>query len=161
SRRHQLLAFLSSLGAAVVPPATLLLSDSRWYVVRNMILLLRGVGDQTSLPQVRRCAEHPELRVRMEAIKSLFAIDSQAPTELLAKAVNDRDPKVAESAIALMGSYNITQAVAPLVALLRRWDPLGQRRTVRLRALKTLGRLGDPSALAGLAPFFRQGPLQL
>ncbi|HXT52563.1 MAG TPA: hypothetical protein VN811_16090, partial [Thermoanaerobaculia bacterium] len=37
SRRHQLLDLLTSLGPAVVPHATLLLSDARWFVVRNMV----------------------------------------------------------------------------------------------------------------------------
>jgi hypothetical protein len=155
SRRHQLLDLLTALGGAVVPHATLLLADSRWFVVRNMVLLLRAVGDQTSLPQVRRCAEHPDLRVRLEAIKSLFAADSQRSADLLAQAINDRDPKVAEAAIGLVGSYNITQGVAPLLALLRRWDPLRLRRGVRVHAMRTLGRLADPAALPHLEPWFR------
>jgi HEAT repeat protein len=157
SRRHQLLDLLTALGPAVVPHATLLLGDSRWFVVRNMILLLRTAGDQTSLPQVRKCAEHADLRVRLEAIKSLFAADSQRSADLLAQAINDRDPKVAEAAIGLVGSYHITQGVQPLVALVRRWDPFGRRRTVRLRAIRSLGRLGDPAALPPLEPFFRDG----
>ena len=157
SRRHQLLDLLTALGPAVVPHATLLLGDSRWFVVRNMILLLRTAGDQTSLPQVRKCAEHADLRVRLEAIKSLFAADSQRSADLLAQAINDRDPKVAEAAIGLVGSYHITQGVQPLVALVRRWDPFGRRRTVRLRAIRSLGRLGDPAALPSLEPFFRDG----
>ncbi|HXT19781.1 MAG TPA: HEAT repeat domain-containing protein, partial [Thermoanaerobaculia bacterium] len=155
SRRHQLLDLLTSLGPAVVPHATLLLSDGRWFVVRNMVLLLRTVGDQASLPQVRRCAEHPDLRVRLEAIKSLFAADSQRSADLLAQAINDRDPKVAEAAIGLVGSYNIIQGVAPLVALLRRWDPLRLRKEVRVHAIRALGRLADPAALPWLEPWFR------
>jgi len=120
-----------------------------------MVLLLRTVGDQTSLPQVRRCAEHPDLRVRLEAIKSLFAADSQRSADLLAQAINDRDPTVAEAAIGLVGSYNITQGVAPLLALLRRWDPLRLRRGARLHAMRALGRLADPAALPHLEPWFR------
>lgn len=161
SRRHALLDLLSSLGPAVIPHATLLLGDPRWFVVRNMIVLLRTVGDQTSVPQVRRCAEHPDLRVRLEAIKSLFSFDTQVPTELLAKAIDDPNPKVAEAAVALVGTYRITQGVAPLVALLRRWDLFGRRRVVRLRALKVLGRLGDPTALPRLERFFRDRVVRL
>ncbi len=157
SRRRQLLDLLAALGPAVVPHATLLLGDPRWYVVRNMIQVLRAVGDQTSLPQVRKCAEHADLRVRLEAIKSLFAADSERSADLLAQAINDRDPKVAEAAIGLVGSYHITQGVQPLVALIKRWDPFGRRRTVRLRAIRSLGRLGDPAALPPLEPFFRDG----
>ena len=156
SRRHQLMELLSSLGAAVVPDATLLLGDGRWFVVRNMILLLRAVGDTTSLQPLRRCAAHADLRVRLEAIKSLFAIDSEVPTDLLSKALNDHNPKVAEAAIALAGSYGIAEAVDPLVEMLRRSDLFGRRRSVRLLALKALGRLAEPSALPRLERFFKE-----
>jgi HEAT repeat protein len=73
----------------------------------------------------------------------------------LAQAINDRDPKVAEAAIGLVGAYNITQGVAPLLVLLQRWDPLRLRRGVRLHAMRALGRLADPAALPHLEPWFR------
>jgi hypothetical protein len=154
SLRHRLLALLTALGPAVVPEASLLLQDSRWFVVRNMIVLLRTVGDQGSLPALRRLAQHGDLRVRLEAIKSLFAFDSQMPTELLARAIDDPDPKLAESAIGLAAAYNLAQAVPPLLALLAKSDRLGRRRAVRLRALRTLGVLGDPSMLGELDRLF-------
>jgi hypothetical protein len=154
SLRHRLLALLSALGATVVPEATKLLQDSRWFVVRNMIVLLRTVGDQSSLPVVRRLAQHADLRVRLEAIKSLFAFDPALPTELLARAIEDPDPKLAESAIGLAAAYNMTQAVTPLLALLGRPDRFGRRRSVRLRALRTLGALGDAQALPELDRLF-------
>jgi HEAT repeat protein len=161
SRRHQLLDLLTSLGDAVVPHATLLLSDPRWFVVRNMILLLRTVGDQTSMAQIRRCAEHPDLRVRLEAIKSLFAFDTAVPTDLLSKALNDPNPKVAEAAIGLVGSYGITQGVEPLVKLLRRRDLFRVNRQARVLALKALGRLGEAEALPPLAAFFKDSRFSL
>jgi len=63
SRRRRILDLLVSLGPVIVQPATELLSDERWYVVRNMIVLLQRVGDASALPEVRRCAEHYDLRV--------------------------------------------------------------------------------------------------
>ncbi|MEO8503435.1 MAG: hypothetical protein ABI609_06015 [Acidobacteriota bacterium] len=150
SLRHRILGVLSALGDAVVPEATLLLQDSRWFVVRNMIVLLRTVGDQSALPALRRLAEHGDLRVRMEAIKSLLASDPQVPGELLARAMQDPDPTLAESAIGLVATYGIVQAVQPLLGLLAKPDRLGRRRSVRLRALRTLGVLADPAALPEL-----------
>ena len=62
---------------------------------RNMIVLLRSVNDRTSLPEIRRCSEHPDLRVRLEAIKTLLALEPSVPRALLEQAIKDPDPKMA------------------------------------------------------------------
>jgi HEAT repeat protein/PBS lyase HEAT-like repeat-containing protein len=154
SRRRRLLSLITSLGERVVPEAIPLLKDERWYVVRNMLLLLRSVNDRTSIGEIRRLAQHPDLRVRMEAIKTLFAFDSTFPQALLDAAINDRDPKFAETAIALAVSYGIRQAIGPLLRVLSGSDVFGSRKTARLRAIKALGDLGDPEVLPQMEKFF-------
>src|SRR6202035_4461652 len=106
--------------------------DPRWFVVRNMVLLLRRVQDRTAMVQIRRCAEHPDLRVRLEAIRALFAFDPQLPRDLLARAIHHPDPRLAEAAVLLTGQHRITQAIDVLVEILLRWDPLGRERSLRL-----------------------------
>jgi HEAT repeat protein len=151
--RFLLLDLLANLGPVVARDATALLSDPRWYVVRNMLLLLRRVGDARSAPSVRRCVDHPDLRVRLEAIHALFTFDRDVPRELLRRALQDRDPRQAEAAVELAGKYGIAEAVDPIVDSLRAWDPLGRRRAVRLKAIRALAAIGDPRALAGLGRF--------
>jgi HEAT repeat protein len=153
-RRRRLFDFAVSLGPAIVPAATRFLADDRWFVVRNVIILLRSVNDRTSLPEIRRVAQHPDLRVRMEAIKSLLALDPTVPRDLLDAAILDPDPKLAETAISLVGNYGIKEAVDPLLRVLAGNDVLGRRRALRVRAIKTLGELGDPAALPRLERFF-------
>jgi hypothetical protein len=161
TRRRRLFNILSSLGAAIVPEAQKLLRDSRWFVVRNMIALLRAVGDKTSLPEIRRCAENPDLRVRLEAIKTLLAFDPSVPKDLLETAILDKDPKLAEAAVVLTGQYGIQEAKQPLVAILRGWDPFGARRSLRLKALRALADLGDPAVLPSIDRFFKNWRLPL
>lgn len=156
SRRRRLFDFTSSLGPAIVGEATAFLSDGRWYVVRNMIVLLRTVGDRSSLPEIHRLARHPDLRVRLEAIKTLLAFEPAVPSSLLENAINDPDPKLAETAISLVASYGIKEGVAPLLKILDGWDVLQRRRSTRLKALAALGELGEPSALDALSRFFTE-----
>jgi HEAT repeat protein len=155
SKRHRLLEVLVSLGPSIVPEATRLLADPRWYVVRNMVLILHRVGDRDSVQAVRQCAEHPDLRVRLEAIKGLLKLDLETARGLLAEAINDPDPKLAEIAIGLAGSYAIAEAVEPLLGIVEGWDFLGRHRSLRLRALRALGELADPAALPRLERFFK------
>jgi len=154
-RRRRLFDFAVSLGPAVVPAATQFLSDDRWFVVRNMIILLRTVNDRTSLAEIRRIANHADLRVRMEAIKSLLALDSTVPRALLDEAIHARDPKLAEIAITLVGNYGIKEAVDPLLRMIGGRDVFGARRVLRIRAIKALGELAVPDALPPMQRFFR------
>ena len=154
-RRRRLFDFAVSLGPAIVPAATQFLSDDRWFVVRNMIILLRTVNDRTSLAEIRRCAHHDDLRVRMEAIKSLLALDPTVPRALLDEAIHARDPKFAEIAITLVGNYGIKEAVEPLLRLIEGRDIFGARRGLRIRAIKALGELAVPEALPPMQRFFR------
>jgi hypothetical protein len=125
-------------------------------VVRNMLLLLRRVGDPGSVPAVRRCAEHPDLRVRLEAIRNLFAFDQELPRELLRKALTHPDPRLAEAAIELAGEHAMVEAAEPLADLLMPWDPFGWRRALRLKAIRALGLIGDPDTLERLQRFSRR-----
>jgi hypothetical protein len=161
SRRRRILDLLLTLGPVIAQPATELLADERWYVVRNMIVLLQRVGDRSALPAVRRCAEHHDMRVRLEAIKWLLAYDPEVPRALLEQAINDPDPKLAEAAIVLAGSYGIKEAVDPLLAVVEGLDLMGRRRSLRVKALKALGDLGDPSVLPRLDRYFRNPLLPL
>ena len=151
--RFRLLDLLAKLGPVVARDASALLSDARWYVVRNMLLLLRRVGDARSVPAVRRCVDHADLRVRLEAIHTLFTFDKDVPRGLLRKALHHPDPRQAEAAMELAGKFGIAEAVDPMVEYLCGWDPLGKRRAARLKAIRALAAIGDPRALAGLGRF--------
>lgn len=153
-RRRRIFDTLTSLGPSTVDHATLLLQDSRWFVLRNMIALLRAVGDLTTLPQVRRLAQHADLRVRLEAIKSLFRLDANVPRTLLDELIASADPKAAEAAVDLVGNYGIAEALEPLLALLKPRDLRGRHRSLRVKALRALGELGNPVALDRLRRFF-------
>ncbi len=154
SRRRRLLNFIAAQGSAIVPQVIAYLSDERWYVVRNMIVLLRSVKDQTSLPEMRRLARHPDLRVRMEALKSLFAMDPNVPPTLLDNLFNDRDPKIGQTAVALAGNYAIKEAVEPLLRIIQNNDYFGANRPLRVKVIRALGEIGDPRALAAMQKFF-------
>jgi hypothetical protein len=154
SRRRRLYDLALSLGAVIVPEARRFLTDDRWFVVRNMIVLLRVVKDRTSLGDIRRLADHPDLRVRLEAIKTLLMFDSSVPRTLLARAIQDPDPKLAETAISLVASYQIKEGVEPLLQIVNAKDYFGAQTQLRIRAIRALGELAEPRALDHMPQFF-------
>ncbi|HEU5162876.1 MAG TPA: HEAT repeat domain-containing protein [Thermoanaerobaculia bacterium] len=156
SRRRRLFDFIASLGPGIGPIASQFLTDARWYVVRNIIALLRVIEDRQSLPEVRKLGAHPDLRVRLEAIKSLLALDGNVPMNLLDDLFANADPKLAQGAVALVGSYKMKEGIDPLLRILEPTDYLGGARMIRIKAIRALGEIGDPRALRPLDRFFRK-----
>ena len=159
SRRRRLLTFVSSLGSVIVPEVKPFLTDKRWFVVRNMLVLLRAIGDRSLLPEIRKVAAHQDMRVRLEAIRALIALEPTPPRGLLEEAIHDPDPKIAEKAIILVGNLGIKEAVDPLLKIVEGNDIFGGRRLLRLRAIKSLGELAEPAALTKLQRFFTESIL--
>jgi hypothetical protein len=155
-RRRRIFDLLSALGPDVVAEATRWLGDPHWYVVRNMIALLRVVGDRSSLSTVRRLTAHADLRVRLEALRSLLDLDALVGRQYLLSAIGDRDPRAATAAAELAGQHGGPAMVEPLLGVLASWDLMGRRRAVRVAALQALGRMGRPDALPRLERFFRE-----
>ena len=155
-RRRRVFDLLAALGPAITPEATRWLTDARWYVVRNIIALLRAVGDRSSLGTIRRLTGHDDLRVRLEALRSLLELDPGVGRECLLAAIADPDARAATAAVELAGQHGGPTMVEPLLGVLASWDLRGRRRAVRLAALQALGRMGLPEALPHLAHLFRE-----
>ena len=155
SRRRHIFDLLASLGPAVVPASVDLLEDSRWYMIRNILSLLRRVGEGLTLEILQQGLDHEDSRVRIEGVKCIPALGADITPELVEKVLKDDDLRVAEMAVGVFGSSGIRAASGPLVELLQRPDPMGRLRRLRLRALQTLGEIGDAAVLPRIAPFFR------
>ncbi len=155
SRRRHIFDLLVSLGSSVVPASVALLDDSQWYMIRNILSLLRRVGEGLTLEVLQKGLAHEDSRVRIEAVKCIPDLGGDITPELVEKVLSDDDLKVSEMAVGVFGSAGIGAATAPLVDLLRRPDPIGRQRRLRLRALQTLGQIGDAGVLPEIAQFFR------
>jgi hypothetical protein len=155
SRRHLLLRILTAFGEQIAGDVAPLLADPQWYVVRNAIVLLRSVGARSALAEIARRAGHPDARVRLEAIKTVLALEGELPPGALRSAILDSDLKLAEGVVTLIGGYRVVGARDALIDLLAFRDAFGRRRTLRLKAIKVLASLRDPSVLPRLRRFFR------
>ncbi|MHB1343515.1 MAG: HEAT repeat domain-containing protein [Thermoleophilia bacterium] len=70
------------------------LSDPRWYVVRNMVLVLGSLGNRESLPHLERALDHPDERVRREAVRAISALGGHRCAYLLTSSLTDPAPSV-------------------------------------------------------------------
>lgn len=70
------------------------LDDPRWFVVRNMVLLVGAAGDASAVGLLERTADHPDERVRREAVRALAGITDPRATWLVGRAIDDSAPSV-------------------------------------------------------------------
>ena len=158
SVRRSLFNFLQAHASAVVEVAPDLLRDPRWFVVRNVLSVLYAVGDRRALAGARACLEHPDARVRVEALKVVGRLGRGDVGPEVVAMLADLDERIVQHAVRLAGELRLRACIAPLLELLRPLDLNGQRRELRLRALRSLGEIGDPSALGELKRFFAGVP---
>jgi len=71
NRRRLLLSLAARMGSAAAPAILERLSDPRWYFVRNLCILLGEIGFRGAAQGLVRVLEHPDPRVRREAVLAL------------------------------------------------------------------------------------------
>jgi HEAT repeat protein len=79
------------------------LKDPTWYVVRNMVYILRNIGDSSTLADILAVARHEHPRVRLEVVKALNDLKSVSALEALKDYFDDPDFTVRLSAVTVIG----------------------------------------------------------
>ena len=80
------------------------LKDPTWYVVRNIVYVLRNIGDNAVLDDILKMLRHDHPRVRLEVVKALTNFRSVKALQALKDSFDDSDSTVRLSAIAGMGT---------------------------------------------------------
>ncbi|HMK61371.1 MAG TPA: HEAT repeat domain-containing protein [Dissulfurispiraceae bacterium] len=92
------------------------LKDPTWYVVRNMVYVLRNIGNSALLEDILSVARHEHPRVRLEVVKALNDFKSVRALEALKDYFDDIDATVRLSAIAVIGNMAKDNSGARLYA---------------------------------------------
>jgi HEAT repeats len=157
--RRFLLTVLGSLGSDVIPEVTKRLNDERWYVVRNMIYLIRECGGPKQASCVRSFAKHKDRKVCIEAVKTLLHFNTPDALPIIKFYLRSDDLEMRNLAIRLAGSYKVKEALPFLTEILDRRDPFGKEAHCRISAVKALSEIGDPRALETLKKVYKARPL--
>ena len=147
--RRRLLEAVASHGLRAAQYVRPLLDDTRWFVVRNAVFLLRRIGDTGALPLLRAhlAACHP--KVLVELLKALVSLQDPDWLRVLERTI-DSDDERARVALAVASLIRRPEVTALLVERLnlRQGKRLKEPRSLEL--IRALGALGDPAALPAL-----------
>lgn len=152
--RRAVLDRLSRLGTDIAPLVEARLRDSRWFVVRNMLTLLREAGCTDSVRHGARFMQHTDARVRREAI--LFLLESPTTAdEALVLGLRDPEKNVVRAALQA-ARRKLPDAGVPVLAERVTQDPTFPPE-FRVMALHILGRSRNALALDALLHFAQGG----
>ena len=145
--RKFLLSLLQGFRSDILPEAARRLKDERWYVVRNMIYLIRECGGAAFVAQIKSLARHSDKRISIEAIKTLFHFNIPNTFSSVRDSLESKDVELRDQMVRLVGMYRVREAVPSLLEILGKKDLFGTESFYRISVVKALGDIGDPRAL--------------
>jgi hypothetical protein len=104
------------------------LADRRWYVVRNMIHILGRIGGDSIVGLLRSVVNHPEPRVRQEAIVAIGQANPALARPILVKLIGSSDSRMFCTALHQLSTGRDPATARLLLAQLL--DPKFEQRTV-------------------------------
>ena len=145
--RSLLVDLITEFGSEALDAIEKRLDDSSWYVVRNMILILRKMENKTLLPKIQLLCNHPDSRVKIEALKFLLYFNSPAGIHYLIKFLNNGDEFIRNSALSLAGAFKVKEAVDTLLEILKKLKMNKRDFEYKLKIIQVLGQIGDSRAI--------------
>ncbi len=101
--RKRIINALVYLGGKDIQALAKGLSDHRWYVVRNIIYILRQIGDRSVIEFLVKAARHQDVRVRMEVLRALGEFEGPGVLPALREALDDPEASIRMMAVRALG----------------------------------------------------------
>ena len=90
------------------------LDDDRWYVVRNVVMVLGQIGTPNIVNHLKKTIRHPDYRVRSETVSAAARIDTSESADFMILALSDADAKIQMSSLDYLIEKNCTRAFRAL-----------------------------------------------
>ncbi len=122
--------------------------DSRWYVIRNAVLILGEIRSAKAISYLKKPLEHFDERVRWEAIVSLEKIDHPSGFEHLIPLLFDESDRIRDKVIELFSLNSYGPAFQPLSGIVAANDfinfDIEERKNIILALASTGGEKAIP-----------------
>jgi HEAT repeats len=117
--RSRLISLIEKLDRVdLLPEIEKGLSDSRWYVVRNMVTIIGKMMDLKETPAfLQQAAKHPDPRVAKELIKKLLKTITPTDAPIVIQLLMHPDKVIRNQAIHLTAKLNPQTAIPILLSL--------------------------------------------
>ncbi len=123
------------------------LKDQRWYLVRNLLIVLGKDLDPTNIKVIHQLLGHPHPKVRLEVMRNLFSYNPATANRQLLKELHSEDPEARFSAVQIA---DLSQDPTVLSILHKNLSSVPNSDTeleLQKQIVKTLTRIGNKDSL--------------
>jgi HEAT repeat protein len=155
SLRRTYLDFLLALGENARDAVIANLTDRRWFVVRNLIIVLRNLNDQSVVNHILSLAEHLHTRVRQEVVKTLQHFNDPEADRLLLHAMDHSDKELRLSAVQLAENSRSPDVFNRLLGFLKKRAMTSSDFELKIAVIRTLAKMKNIDAIPELMRLMR------
>lgn len=133
------------------------LSDTRWYVIRNIVYILGRIAHQGVERALDRALHHEDVRVRKEAVRALGNIESPTSRAYLISAFRDPDAGVRVQAAMTLAVKRDDRAAQSILGVIQGPDFIRRDSNERQAFFEALGRCGSDTLVPKLESILTRG----
>lgn len=159
SRRRLYMECVQRIGVRAFDSIVERLGDPRWYVVRNLVILLRELNDPEALRPLNRMFGHAHPKVQYEVIRACLHFNDPRAGRYLLRQLDQTDPNILLGAVRLAASSRNPQVACRLAELLNVRGGSEPEMALKSAIIATLAEMGCVEALPGLAAFIENRSL--
>jgi HEAT repeat protein len=151
SLRRFMMDRVQSFGGTARPFLLARLDDKRWYVLRNIIVMLRALGPLQEVEQLRPLLKHANQKVRLEVLKSLMQVGDPVAQRQVLHDLDSSDREIQLTALGMVDRNSPPDMVRKLLTLVMGGGYTAVECELKAAAVHALGEIGRPEVLPELA----------
>ncbi len=153
SRRRLYMECVKRIGARAFDSIVARLGDPRWYVVRNLVILLRELNDPEALRPLSRLFGHAHPKVQYEVIRAYLHFNDPQADRYVLRELEQTDSGVLLGVVRLASNSRNPDVVRKLTELLNARGGSEPDLALKSTIIATLVEIGCVEALPGLTAF--------
>lgn len=154
--RRDLCNILSAIGKQAIDEFEKGIYDDRWYLVRNTLMILGIIKEPAAIKYIEGALQHPELRVKKEAVRALESIGSHEVRNPLMTALKDKDSGVRTNALRALRKFADKELFEFIKERVSARDLKERPFTEKRELFETLAESGRDAAFPILSDFFKK-----
>ncbi len=148
--RRFLMDLLKQFKNKIIPEAVKRLNDTRWFVKRNMLYILRDLDIKEVSEYIRPYCQDENPKVSLTALKCLLNVKDSYAITTIREHLASNSEELFQQAVTLSGSFKIKESVGDLIRLLFKQEVTGTDILNKIPVVRVLGDIADPQALEAL-----------
>ena len=154
SLRRFLIDNILHFGIQARDPVLRRMHDTRWYFLRNLLSMLRSIGDPSVVPSVKPMTSYPHHRVQQEAQSTLLHFNDRPTIFAVVRDIEQETHEKCLHAVHLAGKCSAREMTAPLLALVNRKGFSAAETDLKVAAVHALAERANEAVLPELSRLF-------